>query len=102
MQPIGDEAFIVMSGPPDKGKRERISKVRSHIKKGYFERKSEMKKRGLVTEHARSSLEEMFRETAVGSTLKNRVIGTTVPFGPARLDQEIVASNSSWRVQRCE
>jgi hypothetical protein len=35
-RPPADDNFIVISGPPQAGKRERISKVRSHITKRYF------------------------------------------------------------------
>jgi hypothetical protein len=41
MEPIGESAFITFTGPPQKGKREHISRVRSHITRAYFERRKQ-------------------------------------------------------------
>jgi len=102
MKPIGDDAFIVMSGPPEKGKRERISKVRSHIKKGYFERKSEKKRDGQMAENARRALEAACMESVVERTLKFPGFSATMPIVYAALDGQLSIPESSRRVQKCE
>jgi hypothetical protein len=38
---IDSDAFIVTSGPPEKGKYERISQVRSHITRRYFQQQNQ-------------------------------------------------------------
>ena len=101
MKRIGDDAFIIMSGPPEKGKRERISKVRSHIKKGYFKQKLKKQMEVLAAEKANCAYEVPCRERLVERALANRVFCTTAPFRHV-LKGEVLISESTQRVQRCE
>jgi hypothetical protein len=47
MDPLDENPFIVISGPPQKGKGARISTVRSHIKRRYFQQQQQQKQQKL-------------------------------------------------------
>ena len=112
MKPIGDDAFIIMSGPPEKGKRERISKVRSHIKKGYFERKLEGKKCLERTQNKKSAFtaSHLCSESPTGSleksnsTLPGHVLHTWLPIANVTNtpNHAYFMPESTRRVQKCE
>jgi hypothetical protein len=110
MDPIGANAFIVMSGPPQKGKRERLSKARSHITKAYFEKqKGKAKLPGHISQCPRTSPTRPFfaLEQANTQRLLEPTIPPQVPFTLLSADHpmrnsSVLMSETSRRLQRCE
>jgi hypothetical protein len=103
MDHIGTNAFIVMSGPPQEGKRERISKVRSHITKGYFRRQNENSRLASRRIQVPDVQEKMLVED-LHPTLPPEIPNTVFSMAAdcSMSDSAFLKSETTRRMQKCK
>jgi hypothetical protein len=103
VEPIADDAFIVISGQhPQTGKRERISRVRTHITKQYF-RKLHHKARAVKQPTLRSGSHQNYDHEHVGCPLVVTGLCNPLPLAShVLLNPSSFATETTRRMQKCE
>jgi hypothetical protein len=112
MVSTGDTAFIIMTGAPQDGKRERISKVRSHITKRYFERQHQKLKFSGNPEHVGALVkvpkphlkQKVLSEIpkSLELTLPPELSYTVLPANHPMRDETFFKLETELRMKRCE
>lgn len=108
MNSINGDAFIIISGPPQKGKRERISQVRSHITKRYFQRQnlrtvglSQHKQSPKVATSCMYCKHDSLRR-AVQPSLPPEIASTILSPDHPMLNSGYLLSETTRRMQKCK
>lgn len=97
---MSDNLFIVISGHnPQSGKRERISKVRAHIRKRHF---LKLRNEAGIQKRQQSLLQSAATQKYAGRITIPKELPNLIPAGHALLNPTIFEAETTRRMHKCK